>query len=379
MSDSGIQIKLQQQQSIPLSVQLNCRAGELLSLVGPSGSGKTTILRAIAGLFHATQGSIICQGETWQDSEQKLFLPPHRRHVGLVFQNYALFPHMTVLENIQQALSDNPKHQRHIKAEALLNKVNLEGLQKRYPKTLSGGQQQRVAVARALARQPQVLLLDEPFSAVDQVTRRKLYRELLNLKQTLAIPIILVTHDLDETALLADRMALLYKGEILQAGSPEFVASHPQTATVARLMDQQNLFTAMVLAHEPTANITRLLWRDVEIEAVYQSQFTVNQQVCWSIQPSNILLHRRDRPSMGERENPLQGKIIEYLENNGLARLLVQVNRELKVNLTVNVPIHVAKRNRLALNEKIGLSLLAEGIHLMPFQQLRRDIEANPD
>lgn len=373
MPDSAIHISLQQRQPIPLSVQLECQSGELLALVGPSGSGKTTILRAIAGLYQARHGHIICQGETWQNSAHQFFLPVHQRHVGLVFQHYALFPHMTVLDNIQQALADIPKSQHKIEAMALLKKVHLDGLEQRYPKALSGGQQQRVAVARALARRPKVLLMDEPFSAVDQVTRRKLYRELNTLRQTLALPMILVTHDLEESSLLADRIALLHKGKILQTGTPDFVAKHPETATVARLMDQHNLFTAQVLAHDQTNQITRLRWRGITLEAAYQPRFHVDTRVCWMIQSANVLLHRRDRPSNGNRENPLHGDIIEYMDSNGLAYLLVQVDRKLTINIAVNVPLHVARRNRLGLNEHIGISLLSEGIHLMPYQTLRRD------
>lgn len=373
MSDTGIRITLQQQQPIPLAVQLECRAGELLTLVGPSGSGKTTTLRAIAGLFKVQHGLVDCQGETWQNSARNQFLEAHQRHVGLVFQNYALFPHMTVLDNVRQALTDVPEPERKNQALEQLKKVHLEGLEQRYPRTLSGGQQQRVAVARALARRPKVLLLDEPFSAVDQVTRRKLYRELLELRQTLAVPIILVTHDLEESALLADRMALLYKGEVLQTGTPEFIASHPKTATVARLMNQQNLFTAQIMGHDEETEKTHLRWRGIELEAAYQPQYPINQRVCWSIHSSNILLHRRDRPSRGDRENPLQGLVIECMESNGLAYLLVQVDRELKINLSVNIPLHVSRRNRIGINEQIGFSLLAEGIHLMPYQPLRRE------
>ena len=374
MSESGIQVSLQQQQPIPLAVQLECRAGELLALVGPSGSGKTTILRAIAGLYQVQNGHIVCQNEVWQNSSRKLFLPVHQRHVGLVFQHYALFPHVTVLENIQLALADIPRAQRKHEALALLKKVHLEGLERRYPKKLSGGQQQRVAVARALARRPKVLLLDEPFSAVDQVTRRKLYRELLALRESLAMPMILVTHDLEESTLLADRIALLHKGEILQTGSPEDVAAHPQTATVARLMDQQNLFTALVMGHDRQAKKTHLRWHSMVLEANYQPQFPINERVCWMIQSADVLLHRRDRPSCGDRENPLHGPVIEYMESNGLANLLVQIDRELQLNIAINVPLHVARRNRLGLNEQIGISLLGEGIHLMPYQPLRRDL-----
>ena len=374
MSDSAIHIALQQTGPIPLDVKMTCQAGELLALVGPSGSGKTTILRAIAGLYQPQNGRIICQGEVWQNSASQFFLATHQRHVGLVFQNYALFPHMTVLENIQQAITHLPKQQRRGEALQLLKKVHLDGLEQRYPKKLSGGQQQRVAVARALARQPKVLLLDEPFSAVDQVTRRKLYRELLSLRQSLAMPMILVTHDLEESSLLADRIALLHKGEILQVGTPRFVAAHPQTAMVARLMDQQNVFTAQVMEHDSQRQKTLLRWHDMILEAAYQDQFQVSEQVCWMIQPANILLHRRGRPSNGDRENPLQGQVIEYMESNGLANMLVRIDNKLKINITINVPLHVAKRNNLGLHENIGISLLGEGIHLMPYQALRWEI-----
>ncbi len=373
MSDSSIRINLQQQHPIPLNVELQCQSGELLALVGPSGSGKTTILRAIAGLYQAQNGYIECQDEIWQHSQQQIFRQAYQRHVGLVFQNYALFPHMTVLENIQQAIGDNWQTQKREQAFELLKKVHLDGLQDRYPKKLSGGQQQRVAVARALARHPKVLLLDEPFSAVDQVTRRKLHRELLSLRKSLAMPIILVTHDLEESSLLADRIALLHKGEILQTGTPEHVSAHPQSATVARLMDQQNLFTAQILKHNVSTQSTLLRWRGLELQAAYQPQFPVNSRVCWMIQSANVLLHRRDRPSNGDKENPLQGKIIEYMESNGLAHLLIEVDPELKVNISLNVPLHVGHRNKLGINETIGISLLSKGIHLMPYQPLRRE------
>jgi len=364
-----IQVKLRQTQPISLSVELNCYGNELLVLVGPSGSGKTTVLRSIAGLYQSQEGYIRCQGEIWQDSQQAIFLSPHRRHVGLVFQNYALFPHLTVAENIALGLTHLPKTQRRQAIIELLQKVHLDGLENRYPNHLSGGQQQRVAVARALARHPKVLLLDEPFSAVDQVTRRKLHRELLALKRQLTLPIILVTHDLEESILLADRMALLYKGQILQTGRPESIAAHPKTATIARLMDQPNVFIGIVIEHHPP--FTYLRWQDTILEAHYQPQFTVNNPVCWMIQSAQILLHRRDRPSAGDQENPQQGHIVEYMEINGLSQIQVQlINQPMTSCLAISIPIHVAKRNRLKLHDKIGLSLLAEGIHLMPYQSL---------
>ncbi len=362
MSKAGISVSLSQQRSIPLQVKLTCKPGELLALTGPSGSGKTTILRAIAGLYRAEMGEIECNDEIWQD--KKRFLPAYRRHVGLVFQQYALFPHLTVFDNIRLALPKQSRAEQSQEVMTLLAQVHLAGLEKRYPKQLSGGQKQRVAVARALARKPAVLLLDEPFSAVDQVTRRKLYRELLLLRQSLAIPIILVTHDLEESALLADKIALLHKGEVLQTGAPETLFKRPQTVTIARLMDQQNVFKACII--EQASDKTILDWHGITLQAHLQPDWPVGGKVYWMIPASGILLHRRDRPSRGEKENPLSGRIVEYFEISGQAHICVIVDQVPLCKLSFNVPLHVAQRNRLGLGEAIGFSVLAQHIHLMP-------------
>jgi len=362
MSKVGISVLLSQQRPIPLQVKLDCKPGELLALTGPSGSGKTTILRAIAGLYQARRGHVECNDEIWQDG--KRFLAAHRRHVGLVFQQYALFPHLTVFENIRLALPKQSKSKSYREVMTLLAQVHLTGLEKRYPKQLSGGQKQRVAVARALARKPAVLLLDEPFSAVDQVTRRKLYRELLLLRQSLAIPIILVTHDLEESALLADNIALLHKGEVLQTGTPETLLKRPQTVTIARLMDQQNVFEARVIEQAP--NQTILNWHGIVLHAQAQPDWPVDGNVVhWMVPASGILLHRRDRPSRGEKENPLSGRIVEYFETNGQVHIYVSVDQAPLCKLNINVPLHVAQRNRLSLGETISFSILAQHIHLM--------------
>jgi molybdate transport system ATP-binding protein len=205
--------------------------------VGPSGSGKTTILRAIAGLYQPEAGHIVCNGQTWLDTDSRLSVPPHRRRVGLVFQSYALFPHMTALGNVMAALTHRPAAERVQRARALLKLLHLEGLEERRPSTLSGGQQQRVALARALAREPDVLLLDEPFSAVDRRTRRRLHDELRELRAAVSVPIVLVTHDLDEAAALADRLCVIDRGETLQTGTPAEVRSAPANDRVREALD----------------------------------------------------------------------------------------------------------------------------------------------
>lgn len=372
-SERGISVSLVQAEPIPLDISLNCQQGEVLALVGPSGSGKTTVLRAIAGLHESEQGTVRCQGELWQDSSTQFFLVAHQRRVGMVFQNYALFPHLTAIQNVQEGLAHLPKQDRSERAKEILSRVHLKGLEGRYPNALSGGQQQRVAVARALAREPKVLLLDEPFSAVDQVTRRRLYRELAELRRTLSMPIILVTHDLEEATRLADRLCILHKGVTLQTGTPLEVAARPVSATVARLMDQQNLFVATVINHDLPAQKTLIRWRGLILEAKHQPGYAPEEKVCWMIQPANVLLHRRHRHSNGERENPLAGIVIGYTVLSEYAIAQVVCDALANIVITLTLPIHVARRNDLALGERVKISLLAEAIHLMPYERLRGD------
>lgn len=222
---------------IPLDIALHCAPGRMLALAGPSGAGKSTVLRAICGLYRPKEGHVSCGGEVWLDTGQGLDLPAHRRRAGLVFQAYALFPHMTAIQNVMAALGHLPRGSRRDRARALLETVHLSGLEDRKPGELSGGQQQRVAVARALARDPLTLLLDEPFSAVDRRTRRGLHEELLQLRRELRIPILLVTHDLDEAARLADHLAVMDRGELLQTGPPAAVISAPAGPRVRHVLD----------------------------------------------------------------------------------------------------------------------------------------------
>jgi len=237
MDERGLSVQLRQAGPIPLAVDFSCAQGELLALIGPSGSGKTTTLRAIAGVYRVRDGRVSCGGAVWLDSKHGLDLPPHRRRVGFVFQNYALFPHMTALRNVVAALGHRPASERGPRARELLATVHLQGYEERWPAELSGGQQQRVAVARALAREPAVLLLDEPFSAVDRRTRRKLHAELAELRQSVSIPIVLVTHDIEEAAGLADRMCVIDRGETLQTGRPAELLAAPASSRVAAALD----------------------------------------------------------------------------------------------------------------------------------------------
>ena len=362
----GLHVRIRQDAPVPLDAELNCAPGELLALVGPSGSGKTSILRAIAGLLRPEHGEIVCNRVPWHDTVQGLFVPPQKRRVGFVFQAYALFPHLSALQNVTSALGHLPRGRRVQRASELLQLVRLAGLESRHPGHLSGGQQQRVALARALAREPTVLLLDEPFSAVDRVTRRKLQGELVLLRRRINIPIVLVTHDLEEATAVADRISAVHRGEVLQDGPPTEVMTRPCSALVARLMDLANIFDGTVVKQLPARGITLLRWRRYVIEVRHTDRFSPGAKVSWVVPPDFIVMHRRHRPSRGERENPVRGTVgdLMLLGEKTVVRMFVDGDEE--APLTFHVSTHVATRNELTVGEPLTVSLLTEGIHLMP-------------
>lgn len=227
------------------NVSLEVPSGELTALLGPSGSGKTTLLRIVAGLEAADDeagGQILFDGAPVTDS------PVNRRQVGFVFQHYALFRHMTVFENIAFGLRVKPRAQRPAKAEIkdrvfeLLKLVQLEQLAERFPSQLSGGQRQRIALARALAIQPKVLLLDEPFGALDAQVRAELRRWLRHLHDTIHVTSIFVTHDQEEALEVADSIVVMNKGKIEQVGAPNEVFKNPATEFVMKFLGDVNVF-----------------------------------------------------------------------------------------------------------------------------------------
>ena len=356
-----LKVRLQQSLPIALDVDLHCDKGEILALVGPSGAGKSTVLRCIAGLHSVKNGQITCANNKWFDAQEKINLTPQQRRIGMVFQSYALFPHLTVNDNIRLALAKQQQNKQQ-KIDDLLSQVHLTGLEHRYPHQLSGGQQQRVAIARALAREPEVLLLDEPFSAVDKVTRRKLYLELNTLRRSLDMPIILVTHDLDEAAMLADKMCVIHQGKTLQQGEPEQVLYQPNNTDIARQVDVRNISIAELVNDEE--HLT-LKWNDYVLVVEQMEGFVGGQTVHWTIPPSKILLHQRVRPSRGEQENPVTGVIEELITLKGITTVLFIVDHANGKTLQMDVPEHVAKRNKLAIGVAISVSLLSDAIHLM--------------
>ena len=200
-----------------IDVSFSCAAGEMQILTGPSGSGKTTIMRILAGLEKSDHGLISFNGTVWEDSANRIFLPPQQREIGYVFQEYSLFPHLTAEQNVGFAAADQQNVQFYMRY------FEINHLAGRFPRQLSGGERQRVALAQALAREPKALLLDEPFSALDYMTREKLRYSLQELKKSVNIPIIHITHDMHEGVQMADSFLPLESGRISYSWLPEAV------------------------------------------------------------------------------------------------------------------------------------------------------------
>jgi spermidine/putrescine transport system ATP-binding protein len=224
------------------NVSLQIRKGEFYTLLGPSGCGKTTTLNIIGGFIPLTTGKLYINGKLVQND------PPYRRNVNTVFQNYALFPHMTVAQNIGFGPKMKKVTQAEIdrRVEEMLSLISLEDFGERRPSQLSGGQQQRIALARALINQPDVLLLDEPLGALDLKIRKQLQVELLNIQRKVGITFVYVTHDQEEAMALSDRIAVMNKGRVIQEGTPMEVYHHPANRFVANFIGESNFFHGKV-------------------------------------------------------------------------------------------------------------------------------------
>ncbi len=265
-------------------IDLTVYKGELVSLLGPSGCGKTTLLRAIAGLVDPTKGSIKIKGN------EILQVPPHQRNVGFVFQSYALFPHMTVHNNVGFGLKMRGLKHAAIDAAVhrVLDVVKLRDLAHRYPGELSGGQQQRVAIARSIVLNPTLLLLDEPFAALDRALRDHMQMEVKALQRQVGITTLFVTHDQDEALRISDRIAVMNAGRIEQIDSPIELYKRPKTPFVLNFIGKSNVLSGRVLETSTSALLVDIGGHTMQVRPPENARLERGEAIMLSIRPERI-------------------------------------------------------------------------------------------
>ena len=268
-----------------LDVEFSCKA-KITALFAPSGSGKSLTLQTIAGLVEPDEGRIEVNGRLFFDSKRRINLPPQKRRVGYLFQDYALFPHMTVIENVRFGSKD----ERLVKE--LLKVLEIEEIKDKYPSEISGGQKQRVALARALATKPEVLLLDEPFSALHKELKLSLYKEIKKIQELFGIPIILVSHDIDEVFELADFLVVMEKGKVVQTGEPFSVFMNPLNLKVAKLLGHRSFLKGKVVSIG--RNYTEVKLRSgILLKCRKREGVSVGDEVFVSVLPFSLALSPR--------------------------------------------------------------------------------------
>lgn len=387
---SGLHVQLRSDTPIRLAAEFDCGAGELVALVGPSGSGKTSMLRAIAGLWTPAdlQGHIRVNGQDWLDTHTGVQLSPQQRRAGLVFQHYALFPHMTAHANV--ALAAGPGWTAS-DVKSLLIRLGLAALSERRPSQLSGGQQQRVALARALVRVmpkpssqthepeglPGVLLLDEPFSAVDAPTRQALYRELAALRQKVSVPMVLVTHDLQEARRLADRVVIVDAGQTLQTGEPSRVFASPRNARVAELVGIQNHFAGVF--HKDQPGWGRLRWTDpersaaaIDLRVIDKNKIDDGTCVTWVLngEQVDVLADHESPEHLEPGATCLRCQLIEVLSLGEISLCTLMPMALPSQVITLNLTTRLLARLQVTAGAWVQLLIAPGALHIMPVREL---------
>jgi len=350
-------------------------SGGLTVLFGPSGSGKSLTLQALAGLFPLDAARMTLGDTIWQDSKVGIFVPPQQRRVGYVPQNYALFPHLTVAQNIAFGMKKGSRQAERV-AE-LVNLMQLDGLEQRRPTQLSGGQQQRVALARAMAVNPRLLLLDEPFSALDAAVRESLREELRAFYERVKIPTILVTHDIQEVQQLADTVVIIQQGNVLQVGMQREVFRSPRTPNVASLVAMRPCLTGTVQTvqdgkHSDTNNVT-IHVGELELHASVPSEQSLHtgQSVKFAVRSDEVELVS-EQHSVGEiREMRamedgvrLSGVVVREHFRSPVHIITVQLAPDVRIDIPM---LHQTWRTHpLEAGDTVKVKIPASAIHLFP-------------
>ena len=322
------------------NVDLNIADGEYFVLLGPSGGGKTTLLRSIGGFIRPDSGSVNIKGQNVDD------LPPDRRPTSMVFQGFALFPHMNVSQNIGYGLKLKSIDKNIIenKVNKMMDLVGLKGLSNRMPHELSGGQQQRVQLARALILENDVLLLDEPLSALDAQLRKDMCIELKRLQKTVGISFVHVTHNQEEAMSVADRIAIIADGEMVEQGTPKEIYSNPKNKFTAEFIGEKNIFKGRIKDFNKTKVVVDI---DNDIIEIANNNYKVkkNQKVSLSIKSESIQIKKISKTNSKVSNNQIVGKISEITFLGQFVRYLVLLNNNQEIQVRsyeeiVNLKVH---------------------------------------
>ncbi|MCC6964979.1 MAG: ABC transporter ATP-binding protein [Nitrospira sp.] len=345
--------------SIHASLRYPVASSTVLILFGPSGSGKTTVLRSMAGLERPEAGRIQFLSRVWLDTDLRINVPPQDRQIGYMAQNYALFPNYSVAGNIAYGLEDLTLTERQQRVREMVELFQLTGLEEAKPRELSGGQQQRVALARAVAPRPQLLLLDEPLSALDAPTRLQLRGELRSLLKQLALPSIIVTHDWAEALTLGDMMAVMSDGAVLQMGTPQEVFCRPVNADVARVVGVETVVQGtLVDAREGLATVRV---GAVSLTAVVEA--TAGAEVFVCIRAEDVTLELAGAGPTSAR-NHLQGTVSAIASLGALARVTIECGFSLVAVITRSALTELA----LTVGSSVRASFKAGSVHLISRQ-----------
>ena len=343
--------------SVTAQLNLPLTPPSVMILFGPSGSGKTTILRCLAGLERPEAGTISFNDSVWFDADTGIDIPPQARRLGYMAQDYALFPNYTVEGNIAYGLTGLSILEKRARVEEVLHLLQIEQLSQHRPAQLSGGQQQRVALARAIARRPQLLLLDEPLTALDAPTRARLRKDLRTLLIQLAIPSVIVTHDWTEALALGDDMAVIDHGRVLQTGKPQDVFSRPTNAEIARVVGVETVVQGTV--REIRDELATVQVGTVDVTAMASPGLDSDVFVC--IRAEDVTLELSGSAETSAR-NHLRGTVQSVTPLGAL----VQVTVDCGFLLTALVTRSALSELRVAVGSEVRAAFKAGSVHLIP-------------
>ncbi|UMZ73152.1 sulfate/molybdate ABC transporter ATP-binding protein [Natranaerofaba carboxydovora] len=353
-------------ENFELDIDLNVEGG-ITALFGPSGCGKSLTLRCISGLTEPEEGQVNLNNNIFFDKEKSINTPVKRRNIGFLFQDYALFPHLTVEKNIGFGLKNLSKSEKKEKVNQMLKIMRLDNLGKRYPSQLSGGQKQRVALARTLVVDPDLLLLDEPFSALDAPVRKKMQEELLTIHNKFPVTTLLVTHSLEEAFMLSDNIAVMDDGKILQMGPKEKVLNEPSCRTVARFTGNRNIFSGKIISKED--DHAKIKCNGLILKAP-NLNYNLGESVNVSIRPTEVLFVRQDLGKRGlNKDNVFEGTLLDKrIEHSTSYTLFLKLfsfpQNEDDYDLEIHVSLHIYNKLKLASESNVYVTLPPESLSI---------------